>query len=74
MIGYANYVDEQRKEGGDAEPSPAPINFDKGAGGLPLLPSVVKGTRGVEVAKQAKEIIRAYFLRHYREWDPDSYE
>src|SRR5258705_13927102 len=35
-------------------------------GGLPLLPSEVKGVRGMEVAKNAKEIIRAYFLRHYR--------
>src|SRR5258705_298941 len=68
MIGYANYVDKQRKDESDegAASTPEPINFEKGPGGLPLLPSEVKGVRGMEVAKNAKEIIRAYFLRHYR--------
>lgn len=69
VIGYANYVDKERKE--DAEPNsasnaPDPVNFLKGPGGLPLLPLEVKGVRGSELAKHAREIIRAYFLRHYR--------
>ena len=70
MIGYANYVDKQRKDESDegASSTPEPINFEKGPGGLPLLPSEVKGVRGMEVAKNAKEIIRAYFLRHYRKF------
>ena len=66
MIGYANYVDKQRKEDSEEHGShPEPIHFDKGPGGLPLLPLEVKGVRGMEVAKHAQEIIRAYFLKHY---------
>ena len=68
MIGYANYVDKQRKEDveGDTSTIPEPVTFEKGSGGLPLLPLEVKGVRGSEIAKHAQEIIRAYFLRHYR--------
>lgn len=68
MIGYANYVDKQRKEEaeGDATSISEPVTFEKGPGGLPLLPLEVKGVRGSETAKHAQEIIRAYFLRHYR--------
>lgn len=68
MIGYANYVDKQRKEDaeGDSSTIPEPVIFEKGAGGLPLLPAEVKGARGAEIAKHAQEIIRGYFLRHYR--------
>jgi hypothetical protein len=68
MIGYANYVDKQRKEEADPESPSEPVNFEHGPGGLPLLPAVeVKGVRGMEISKHAQEIIRAYFLRHYRE-------
>jgi hypothetical protein len=64
MIGYANYVDKQRKEDSEENGSHTePIHFDKGPGGLPLLPLEVKGVRGMEVAKHAQEIIRAYFLK-----------
>lgn len=68
MIGYANYVDKQRKEEAVGDPSTIsePITFENGSGGLPLLPLEVKGVRGSEIAKHAQEIIRAYFLRHYR--------
>jgi len=67
MIGYANYVDQERQEtGDDPRPCPDPVNFVKGPGNLPLLPPESKGVRGTEVAQQAKEVIRAYFLRHYR--------
>jgi hypothetical protein len=68
MIGYANYVDKERKETTEALSPPAQVKLDKGPGMLPLLPVAVKGVRGSEVAKQAQEIIRSYFLRHYREW------
>ena len=68
MIGYANYVDKQRREECvmDPEALPEVINFEKGPGGLLLLPLEVKGLRGLETAKHAREIIRAFFLRHYR--------
>lgn len=68
MIGYANYVDKQRKEEAEGEGSTLsePVTFEKGPGGLPLLPVEVKGVRGSEIAKHAQEVIRAYFLRHYR--------
>jgi len=65
MIGYANYVDQQWKEETDREPEPAVVNFERGLGDLPLLPMEVKGVRGIEITKNAREIIRAYFLRHY---------
>lgn len=68
MIGYANYVDQERTESSSSpDPIPAPVNFERGPRGLPLLPAEVKGVRGMEIAKNAQEIIRSYFLRHYRE-------
>jgi hypothetical protein len=70
MIGYANYVHEQRNEDPESSQPAAPINFDSGPGSLPLLPPENKGIRGSEVAKHAQEIIRAYFLRHYRKCHP----
>jgi hypothetical protein len=66
MIGYANYVDQQRKDGASLDSEPVPVNFERGPGNLPLLPPEVKGVRGMEIAKNAQEIIRAYFLKHYR--------
>jgi hypothetical protein len=67
MIGYANYVDAERKSAeGSPRETPAPVNFEKGPGDLPVLPAALKGARGVELAKQAQEIVRSYFLRHYR--------
>ena len=68
MIGYANYVDEQRKDNqnGESDPSPSPVILERGEGNLPILPPETKGVKGTEVAKHAQEIIRAYFLRHYR--------
>jgi hypothetical protein len=67
MIGYANYVhQEKQEETEDVISTPEPVNFKNGPGNLPLLPEAVNGVKGVEVAKQAKEIIRSYFLRHYR--------
>jgi hypothetical protein len=59
-------VEEQRKETDDGAAIPAPVNFEPGPGLLPLLPVPVKGPRGTELAKQAQEIVRAYFTRHYR--------
>jgi hypothetical protein len=70
MIGYANYVHEQRNDTSEPSQPTAPINFDSGPGSLPLLPAENKGVRGSEVAKHAQEVIRAYFLRHYRECQP----
>jgi hypothetical protein len=67
MIGYATYVENERKQEADPDSPPEPVIFESGPGGLPLLPSEVKGVRGLEIAKHAQEIIRAYFLRHYRE-------
>jgi len=70
MIDYANYLKEQR----DEEPSKStvstspPVVFDAGPGDLPLLPPPVQGVRSEEIAKQAKEVIRAYFTRHYRKF------
>jgi hypothetical protein len=66
MIGYANYVDQERKESSSPDPIPVPINFERGPRGLLLLPPEVKGVRGMEIAKNGQEIIRSYFLRHYR--------
>jgi hypothetical protein len=52
MIGYANYVDKQRKEDSEENRSHAePIHFDKGPGGLPLLPLEVKGVRHQQKSK-----------------------
>jgi uncharacterized short protein YbdD (DUF466 family) len=71
MVAYANYVDHQRKDSeADTVVMVEAINFDRGPGELPLLPEPVNGVRGLEIAKQAGEIIRAYFLRHYREPEP----
>ena len=68
MIKYANYVKEQKSEDSSAATptAPAPILFQAGEGDLPLLPPPVQGVRSEEIAKSAKEIIRAYFLKHYR--------
>jgi len=70
MISYSNYVDQERKnKGEDTEAPPlTSVVFEKGPGNLPLLPPEVKGVRGMEVAQQAKEIIRTYFLCHYRKF------
>ena len=68
IINYANYVKEQRsEERKEEEQEPAPILFTSGPGDLPLLPGPVHGARSMEIARHAKEVIRAYFLRHYRE-------
>jgi hypothetical protein len=67
LIGYADYVTTERQVEGDPEPRPAPVTLNSGEGLLPLLPPPVNGVRGTEIAKHAQEIIRAYFLRHYRE-------
>ena len=68
MIDYANYVREQRSEeaGQPSETSMEPVMFEAGPGDLPLFPPPVYGVRSEETAKTAKDIIRAYFLRHYR--------
>lgn len=69
IIGYANYIREQRNEEPEQEDAVvAPVVFEAGPGDLPLLPPPVHGVRSVEIAKQAKEVIRAYFLRHYSEF------
>jgi uncharacterized short protein YbdD (DUF466 family) len=67
MIGYANYVDKQRKKNPnpDSDSAPAPVMFETGPGKLLLLPPEAKGVKGIEIAKNAQEIICAYFLRHY---------
>lgn len=67
LIGYADYVNAERKGDGDCDAKPAPVTLIAGDGLLPLLPPPINGVRGTETAKQAQEIIRAYFLRHYRE-------
>lgn len=66
VIGYANYVKQQKMAAPEvkAEEGSAPVVLECGAGQLPLIPSMVHRVCGAEVAKQAKEIIRAYFLRH----------
>ena len=69
LIGYADYVDAERKDMGEVAPKPTPITLNTGPGMLPLLPPPSKGVRGSETAKQGQEIVRAYFLRHYRESD-----
>ena len=68
VIGYAQYVDQERtKESEDvSQETSGFVNYENGPGMLPLLLKELKGVRGVEVAKHANEIIRAYFLRHYR--------
>jgi hypothetical protein len=67
MIGYANYVKDQRSEEGKSEKAESPpVIFTAGPGELPLLPAPVPGARSMEIARHAKEIVRAYFLRHYR--------
>lgn len=69
IINYANYVKDQRsEEKKEEEVVPAPVLFNSGPGGLPLLPAPVHGARSTEIAKHAQEVIRAYFLRHYREF------
>ena len=71
IISYANYVKEQRSEEQkeEEETAPAPVLFEAGPGDLPLLPAPVHGVRSAEIASHAKEVIRAYFLRHYRTVD-----
>jgi len=66
MVDYANYVKEQRSEDPTPKETPAPVIFDAGPSDLPLLPLLVKGCHSVEIAKHTKDVIRAYFLRHYR--------
>jgi hypothetical protein len=68
IISYANYVKDQRSEEQkeEEEAAPAPVLFEAGPGNLPLLPAPVHGVRSAEIASHAKEVIRAYFLRHYR--------
>ena len=67
IIDYANYVKAQRNEDPEQQDDTvsAPVIFEAGPGDLPLLPPPVHGVRSVETAKHAKEVIRAYFLRHY---------
>jgi hypothetical protein len=67
VIGYADYVAAERQDTGEPEVKPTPVTLNSGAGLLPLLPPAVNGVRGTEIARQAQEIVRAYFLRHYRE-------
>jgi hypothetical protein len=67
IINYANYVKDQRNEEPEEEKIATPaVLFSAGPGDLPLLPAPVHGARSMETARHAKEIIRAYFLRHYR--------
>jgi hypothetical protein len=67
FINYANYVKDQRSQDQkEEEVAAGPVLFTAGPGDLPLLPPPVHGARSTEIARQAKEIIRAYFLRHYR--------
>lgn len=67
IINYANYVKEQRDENPEEEEvGPVPVLFTAGPGDLPLLPVAVHGVRSTEIARLAKEIVRAYFHRHYR--------
>jgi hypothetical protein len=58
MIGYANYVDMQRKEDGTDNPEPAPVNFVNGPGDLPLLPPEEKEVKGMEIAKNAHKYFK----------------
>jgi len=70
IIGYANYVRDQRNEEPEQDDAGvAPIVFEAGPGDLPLLPAPVHGVRSAEIAKHARLVIRAYFLRHYSESD-----
>jgi hypothetical protein len=72
IIGYANYVKDQRSQEGKAEKAESrPVIFTAGPGELPLLPAPVHGARSTEIARHAKEIVRAYFLRHYRKYHND---
>jgi len=66
MIGYAQYV-EKLKTTNDSDPTPVsqPAKYNNGPGMLPLLPPETKGIWGKEVARNTKEIIRAFFQRHY---------
>jgi len=70
MMGYAQYIQEQKKTEVEQEISEInkPLNYKNGPGMLPLLPPENKGVRGSEVAKTAREIIRSYFQRHYSEF------
>jgi len=75
IINYANYVKEQRTEEKKEEvKAPAAVLFTSGPGDLPLLPDPVHGARSTEIARHAKEVIRAYFLRHYREFNPSFFK
>jgi hypothetical protein len=67
MMGYAQYIQEHKMNGEEKEVSAMnkPLNYENGPGMLPLLPAEIKGVRGSEVAKSAREIIRSYFQRHY---------
>lgn len=68
MMGYAEYIQEHKMSDGDEKEVSAmnkPLNYENGPGMLPFLPAEIKGVRGSEVAKSAREIIRSYFQRHY---------
>ena len=66
MIGYAQYVETMKNDiETDSILVPQPPKYRNGPGMLPLLPPETKGVRGKEVARNAKEIIRAFFQRHY---------
>ena len=65
-MGYAQYVQEQKNGDNKVKNDKVTdLNYENGPGMLPLLPAEVKGIRGKEVAKGAKEIIRSFFQRHY---------
>ena len=68
MMGYAKYVNAERTSAESVPVVPTPITFDTGLGMLPMLSPATKGARGVEITKQAQDIVRAYFNRHYREY------
>jgi hypothetical protein len=73
MMGYAQYVQSHQNEEDECKvESDAALSYINGPGMLPLLPTEVKGVRGVEVAKSGRDIIRSYFQRHYSELDPNS--
>ena len=61
MMGYAKYVNAERTSAESVPVVPALITFDTGLGMLPMLSPATKGARGVEIAKQAQDIVQAYF-------------
>ena len=74
MMNYAKYVHDFKNDGGNGESGKEKaVNYTNGPGTLPLLPEPTMGVRGKEVAKSAREIIRAYFQRHYSKFPPISF-